>query len=263
MMRRIRSLNLIEVRPAALVVAILLVCFTVSLALNFLLFSGAGDDRDTLVRSFIGALVLTLSCGAPVAFFLARTKRDIARLKREHAQALARDSLTSCINGVTFSALVDAYVSMPGAGDEPPKGALVVIDADDFRSVNDQFGFSGGDQALRALGNAIRASVRNGDLVGRLGGQTFGIFLPGASQEDADRVAQRVRKAISGEHFGPAEARWPLTVSGGAVMFEDQIEFDQLFRAADRQLRKAKAKGRGRFEYMAIHRAAPLSSELH
>ena len=86
----------------------------------------------------------------------------------------------------------------------------------------------------------IRASVRSGDLVGRLGGEEFGVFLPGARKENAEDIAERVRKVIADTLFEPGGKRCLLTVSVGGVVFEDQLIFDELFEAAEQELVSAK-----------------------
>ena len=92
----------------------------------------------------------------------------------------------------------------------------------------------------------IRASVRSGDLVGRLGGEEFGVFLPGARLDNANDVAERIREVISDTLFEPGGKRCLLTVSVGGVVFEDQLMFDELFEAAEQELLSAKDGGRNR-----------------
>jgi diguanylate cyclase (GGDEF)-like protein len=227
-------------------------CLAVSLLVHYALLSGSGITQRW--QTMVSAITLPLIVGAPLFFLLGLKLRELSVLKQKYAQAIAHDSLTSCLNGPTFAALVDAY--------DQSKGALLVIDADHFKSINAQFGHSRGDEALRAIARAIRASVRNGDLVGRVGGQKFGVFLPGASRENAEEIGERIRVAVSEALFEPVGSKWPLTVSTGAVTFEDQTEFDELFRAADQTLNEAKSGGRNRTAYRKIDsRSAP--SSLH
>ena len=103
----------------------------------------------------------------------------------------------------------------------------------------------------------IRASVRSGDLVGRLGGEEFGVFLPSARKENAEDVAERVRKVIADTLFEPGGKRCLLTVSVGGVVFEDQLIFDELFEAAEQELLSAKRNGeRGRIALTVMSSSA-------
>ncbi len=229
------------------------VCLVISLCVHYVLLQG--DGVDLFRQSMVSAVVLALMIGAPLVFLLGLKLNELSAIRQKYAQAIARDSLTSCLNGPTFSALVNAHGQS--------KGALLVADADHFKLVNANFGHSSGDQALRTIAETIRASVRNGDLVGRLGGQKFGVFLPGASRKNAEDVGERIRLAVSRIYYEPAGSRWPLTISAGAVLFEDGIEFDELFRAADQTLDKAKSGGRNRIEYERIYSSPSAPSSLH
>ena len=112
--------------------------------------------------------------------------------------------------------------------------------------MNDRFGHDSGDQALIAIANSIKAMVREPDLVGRIGGEEFGVFLPDANPEQAESVAERIRQAVGSARFAPAGAMHRLSVSVGGAVFSDQLPFAQLFRLADHQLYLAKELGRDR-----------------
>ncbi len=71
---------------------------------------------------------------------------------------------------------------------------MLIIDADNFKSVNDRFGHDRGDEALITIAKSIKTMLRGPDLVGRLGGEEFGVFLPGATTEQAENVAERIRQ---------------------------------------------------------------------
>ncbi len=134
-------------------------------------------------------------------------------------------------------------------------GALLVIDADHFKAINDRFGHGQGDEALRIISRAIRNSVRGGDLVGRLGGEEFGVFLPGANEMNAADVAERIRRAIADAAFLPNGARCPLSVSVGGAVYEVRIDFSDLFRVADQRLYEAKEAGRNRVQLSSAAKA--------
>ena len=218
-------------------------CIAGALIFNYLLFRAAG--LPFLWTGVISAAVIALAIAAPLLLLAARREHEFAGLKAMLNQVSSADHLTSCLDGAVFSALVDTFRAVDGKpGDR--RGALLVIDVDHFKEVNARFGRSWGDEALRIISDKIRASVRSGDLVGRLGGEEFGVFLPGARKENAEDIAERVRKVIADTLFEPGGKRCLLTVSVGGVVFEDQLIFDELFEAAEQELVSAKHGGRDR-----------------
>ena len=199
----------------------------------------------------VSAAAIALVIAAPLLLLVARRERELAGLKLKLNQVSSADHLTSCLDGTVFTALVDAFRGQNGkAGGR--RGALLVIDVDHFKEVNLRFGRSWGDEALRVISDVIRASVRSGDLVGRLGGEEFGVFLPAARRENAEQVAERVRKVIADTLFEPGGKQCLLTVSVGGVVFEEQLIFDELMEAAEEQLLSAKTSGRNRTSIGAI-----------
>ena len=257
LLRRIRFWDWYEAAGIAAIVG--LITLAVSLSLEYLLRRlGEPDLASLLVRVAFPAIL-----AAAFAFYVGLKRRDLSLLRQEFVQRAMHDGLTECLNGPLFSALVDAHLGMDEAEDGKVRGALLLVDADHFRSINERFGHSWGDQALRVIAGKIRSCVREGDLVGRIGGQEFGVFLPGASRANAEDVAERIRAAVSSVYFAPKETTYPLTVSVGAVLFEHEVEFEKLFQEANQQLRHAKATGRNRVEYTRLSATPPPSTTLN
>jgi diguanylate cyclase (GGDEF)-like protein len=123
---------------------------------------------------------------------------------------------------------------------------FLVLDADRFKQINDRFGHARGDEALAIIARALKSSIRQYDLIGRLGGEEFGILLPRVEAADAPYVADRLRRAVSSADFRPARDRHDLSVSVGGVVFNDARPFSELFSAADANLYRAKDEGRNR-----------------
>ena len=153
----------------------------------------------------------------------------------------ATDGLTACLNRTAFAAQVDARVQP-----EQRAGALLIVDADHFKRINDRVGHQAGDAALELIAETLRSAVRAGDIVGRLGGEEFGIFLPNIDPVAADRVAERVRLAVGEIAFIAGGKRHPLAVSIGGVVFDGSASLETLFSQADDRLYHAKQAGRNR-----------------
>lgn len=191
------------------------------------------------------AIVLPLILGGPMTFWhLIRLQQ--LKLANEKLHVLAStDWLTACLNRRAFT---DAVTAELGTQDLASKGAFLVIDADHFKDINDVFGHHRGDEALQLMAAIIKSKVRGGDLVARIGGEEFGVFLKGADFETAGLIAERIRNGIKAAVFTPNGQAHSLSVSLGGAVFEDAIGFAELFRIADQMLYGAKQAGRNRVE---------------
>lgn len=178
-----------------------------------------------------------------------RLKRTHHELTRAHAELAAahakleeksqRDPMTGMLNRETFFATLDR------SRRKTDRGALLIIDADHFKQINDGFGHLTGDKALLEIASAIARAVRSGDVLGRIGGEEFGAFLAGATDEEAARVAERIRREVELIRFEPVgEGVVPLTVSIGGTNCSSGATVSDLMRAADKHLYEAKNRGR-------------------
>jgi two-component system, cell cycle response regulator len=134
--------------------------------------------------------------------------------------------------------------------------AVLMVDVDHFKSVNDRFGHAVGDQALRLIADTLRGNTRVFDSLARYGGEEFAVVMPGAGPEDAKIAGERLRAAVEALVFAPdRDQRAKLTISVGiACAGNDPILPDTLLHAADLALYEAKRAGRNRVE---IAPAAP------
>lgn len=229
-------------------------CIIPATAVNLGLFASLGDEA--LRRAVISAVVNPIILAGPLFFYLSLKLRELAVVNYKLAEAAATDFLTGCLNRGSFSTQVEQCLSETAEGSEP-RGALLVIDADHFKKINDTYGHHEGDVALKTIANAIRTTVRRDDLVGRLGGEEFGVYLPNANEEVAKIVAERIRSTICALSFMPQGKPCPLTVSVGCATFARRTDFSELFRLADERLYQAKEAGRNRVQYAFINQMAP------
>jgi diguanylate cyclase (GGDEF)-like protein len=220
---------------------------TMAVALLTVSYTTQFMNADARNLSVLAALILPVILSGPVFYVFAEKLRQLAVAHHELAIIASRDSLTTVLNRGAFVTLVGAYLGEVRAG-PLSHGGLLVVDADHFKQVNDRFGHAQGDAALRLIADGIRAGLRATDLVGRVGGEEFAAFLPGASVEETVAVAERIRTTVRRIDFRPAGAPAPLTVSVGGVTFSGVVAFADLFRAADARLYAAKAGGRDRID---------------
>ena len=195
------------------------------------------------------------SCWRPPFFvYLLSKLRELAIAHHELSIVASTDVLTSCLNRRAFTAMVDAYLERVVDAETKREGALLIIDVDHFKNVNDSFGHECGDEALKIIAQTIKGVVREIDLVGRIGGEEFSVFMPGTDPSRTTAVAERIRIAIATVEFYPTENRCDLSVSVGGATLGREDTFSELFRRADARLYAAKQKGRNRVE---IHNAPP------
>jgi len=175
-------------------------------------------------------------------------KRRAEQRAREATLLASTDELTGIANRRAFMSQLDREIS--GAAEFGWPLAVAMFDVDHFKAVNDRYGHAVGDRVLQRIAERASGAVRGGDLVGRLGGEEFGILMPGASAEDAAVVAERLREAI--ELPRPEDEGLPaVTVSIGIATREGQRDAGALLSTADAALYAAKGAGRNRVRIAA------------
>lgn len=125
--------------------------------------------------------------------------------------------------------------------------ALGIVDVDWFKAINDEHGHLAGDEVLRRIGAVIAAHMRGGDMAARIGGEEFGLLLPGCDAEAAGIMAERLRAAMADTRFELRGEAVPITVSIGLALLAHQHNgLSDLMTQADRALYRAKEQGRNR-----------------
>ncbi|MCC0030765.1 MAG: GGDEF domain-containing protein [Brucellaceae bacterium] len=151
----------------------------------------------------------------PLLFFLLDKMRQLAIAHHELMNVASTDALTNVLNRRAFTEMVGEYLKRVEDSSAPSHGALLVVDVDHFKAVNDNFGHEHGDHALQIIAKTIAESLRDTDLVGRLGGEEFGIFLPLHTPERTSVVAERIRLAVNQADFIADGRRHGLSISVG------------------------------------------------
>ncbi|WP_377299588.1 GGDEF domain-containing protein [Rhizobium sp. SGZ-381] len=229
------------------------ICIVVAIAVDSLSFSGMSPDQ--IRTSLRNDILIPLLLGGFFFHLLLSKMRALAIAQQELQRIASTDSLTSVLNRGAFTMLVEAYLDEARRGRASPEGALLLVDVDHFKTINDTFGHPAGDEALRRIATSIRDAVGQTDLVGRVGGEEFGVFLLGAAQQ-ARATAEKIRLGVNGRHPGAVPEQ--LSVSVGGVTFNGLFAFGNLLAAADRYLYDAKAAGRN---CVVVGSATPLPAD--
>lgn len=240
---------------------------------KYLFFQAVGNRGnwlmlDTLTDRDLYSAVLQRSSGRLLAIWLALpllmfvTLRVVTLLFRhylaagEKLQHLAEsDPLTGLANRRHFG---DAFMKESARRQRDGKPlAMLVLDLDYFKRVNDRWGHAGGDLVLVAMAGVLRGNLRETDLPARLGGEEFAVLLPGTSRTEAAATAERLRAAAEATAVEPAADASPPDMHDGRIRFTVSIgvaeagidacpTFDGMLATADRRLYAAKAAGRNR-----------------
>ncbi|MFS4436802.1 GGDEF domain-containing protein [Paracoccaceae bacterium GXU_MW_L88] len=132
--------------------------------------------------------------------------------------------------------------------------ALMLLDADYFKSINDRYGHDVGDKVLVAIADAMKFCVRRNDIIGRVGGEEFAVLLTDIDQEQTAIIAERLRSNIANLHIpsGEDEETLTATTSIGVVYMDIPSSFNVCFRVADKALYCAKGRGRNTVNIVAL-----------
>jgi len=178
---------------------------------------------------------------------IARLNADLVAAERRIAELEARasiDPLTDVLNRRGFErelARALAYLARYGGS-----AALVYIDLDSFKAVNDRHGHAAGDDLLREVGRALAANVRAADAVGRLGGDEFAGLLWNLSEAQAHAKARVLEGVVEAVGIGGGAHRIAVGASAGAVALAPAMTPAALIEAADKAMYARKAERRGR-----------------
>jgi diguanylate cyclase (GGDEF)-like protein len=190
------------------------------------------------------ALKLLDDAGKPYRLICKLT--DINEQKRSEKKLIdkaQRDSLTGLYNSMTTEMMIKEFLSGEGA---VSRHALMVIDLDDFKKVNDQWGHRTGDEFLQTIAKKFRASVRHTDIIGRIGGDEFVILLKNIkSPEEIIETADKLRDSIGSIRLEETDEGFVPTCSIGISIYPDHgHDYTTIFRIADESLYYVKDHGK-------------------
>ena len=169
--------------------------------------------------------------------------RKQAELYRELA---GTDSLTGLVNRRHFLEIAEAAIQHLKINRE--QLAIIMLDIDHFKNVNDQYGHKAGDEVLAAVAASIKRSLRGGDVAGRYGGEEFVVLVSGASSDQCFKIAERIRQAVAHQSIQVDHVTVPITISLGVVSINPDraLPVDEWINCADQAMYRAKEQGRNR-----------------
>ncbi len=174
-----------------------------------------------------------------------------AQLQKEHEQLAyqaTHDSLTQLNNRVSLTDSMQAIVAAASTG---PSGALLYLDLDNFKAVNDTLGHAAGDRLLIEIAGLLRTAVRDNDVVYRIGGDEFVIVLQAIELASAAQIAERIRLQVEDFVFSEAGKNFNVGVSIGIMVIDGSLPGESVLDLADTACYAAKGSGRNR---IVVHR---------
>ncbi len=176
---------------------------------------------------------------------------DSLEMQRKYQRFASTDALTGLHNRGWLDDAFDREIKR-SERDELPL-ALIMIDVDDFKNYNDNFGHLAGDQVLVTVAEAIRSPLRPNDLVARFGGEEFAVLLPETTVTNAKIIAERLRERVSKTDPGMLDNKQlpVVTISLGITGRQPGYSLDMMIAAADVAMYHAKRNGKNRIEIAA------------
>jgi len=190
-----------------------------------------------------------------------QSQRQFSTLKQQNQElkvAATTDGLTGLANRAHFDRFLAEHFDRACAQGTPV--ALLLMDVDKFKSINDKHGHPAGDQVLRVLGKLLRSAAKSTDLAARYGGEEIALILPGTDRATASKKAEIIRRAIETKPIQHEQLSIPVTASIGVAVFEPGCPFRQvaqLVKAADLAVYNAKHSGRNCVKVFSATSPAP------
>jgi diguanylate cyclase (GGDEF)-like protein len=205
-------------------------------------------DAQATANAFVPRYLALAASFLAATWVMVGLKRRLVEAEARQRGIANRDPLTGVGNRRFFDAILHRELearTRPSGRRETDGSplALLVLDLDDFKGVNDRHGHQVGDAVLREAASRAHAILRSTDTLARIGGDEFAVIAPGAHGEGAQRMAEAIRTAVG---LRDSDARGPVPSAsvGWAVFPDDGLDFETLMRTADERMLRLKGNGR-------------------
>jgi diguanylate cyclase (GGDEF)-like protein len=235
------------------------------LAISLLSIVGLALGNAHLSRPYSDNAIATalVSLAYLTMFFHVYGSRSISyfvrmrQANRQLQQLASHDMLTGVLNARAYYQRCDALIQL--AVREKTPFAVLFVDLDHFKSVNDTYGHSAGDAVLRSVATCLGENLRRSDALGRIGGEEFSVFLPATSLQAARQLAESIRQAVEALMPDIGEKRLRITASIGvaASSATEPVSMQRIQQHADAAMYVAKAGGRNRVSCFTELEATP------
>lgn len=219
-----------------------------SLVLTYLvLVAQERTDYQSLRNALVTGAIVPLVVAPPIFYFLFSLLARLYKSNRQIERLTRMDELTDCFNRRYFAELAERELALAKRHQSPV--ALLMLDINHFKRINDSCGHLAGDDVLRELVRRINQEVRATDIVGRFGGDEFLVLLPQTDAAGALETAERIRRKVAERPARVGDKTIDFVVSiGMATNQQGGYRLERLLSLADRAMFLAKEKGRNRVE---------------
>jgi diguanylate cyclase (GGDEF)-like protein len=191
----------------------------------------------------LGSVLAALLISVLLAYLAARYHYQWQHRLALHYHSSMRDELTQLLNRRGAYEAVGVLRSVHSTSH-----AVLLIDIDNFKNINDSYGHVVGDAVLISVAKVVRAGVRDRDVVARLGGDEFLVFAPACDEAAARQIVARILESAAAQ----ADTPYAYTLSVGICIESNTVtEFDVMYRRADEAMYRAKAAGKNRYEVIS------------
>lgn len=239
-------MNLLLVRMGRFKAAALITGLSIFLSLAMTSWLQALFGQAMKLSNFIPAFIAPLVIAAPISWYILGMLLHIHQLEQEMRTLAMKDPLTNLYNRRFFYEYMEKWICIAGCVEKP--FAIVLMDIDHFKKVNDVYGHDAGDLVIQYVATLLTENLRKSDVICRFGGEEYAIGLIDIEQEAAQALMEKIRQQLATATIHHQKTPLSVTASIGIVHQANgkNVNLDHLIHLADKALYQAKNTGRNR-----------------